>query len=688
MPSHSRLGAETLLGCLLLLAVNSLASACETPVLSQSEATVQKAYIAYYGRAADALGRRFWAGELDARAGRLDAIINAFGTSREFEQYYGNLSNGTLIDTIYRQLFNRLPDPGGRAFWLNYMNGGIATLQDITFYVLNGATGTDYNIIQNKLTAAAYITACIATRGYAYDASKMPGIKAIISDVTADAGSVVAARSALDALFSGSQTQVPAVPGGLSATGGVAASQIEVTWRPVANVEDYELNVMVHPDAQTGWGIDLADTRFVATEEFLADNPSPSNTWYFRVCACNAAGCSGYTEWVSASLGQVLPDLVVTAVSGPATAVLGAETDGFSATVENRGTARAESFRVNFLFSVNRTITLNDEDSGWGCNISGLDARATRGCSGPVAIPSGLSGGTYYVGAYADVNEAVAEASETNNSLAATRAIALEGGSSGTVVFDSATGLSWQREDDNTLRDQEDAILYCRNLRLDGYDDWELPELLELATIVRYDRVEPAIDEDRFPGTNSADYWTASDNPYDTWGSYRYGWALSFGRGSFSGLNAQVTARKYVRCVRGEPLAFAQFRDNRDGTVTDDATGLMWQQSDDGVRRGFGDAASYCRGLRLAGHTDWELPGVDELVTIFDWSGGSRMDARFFPDWAEPGFSHTIWWTSTEEAGLVGWVWALKAGRNLADSPETITTRSSERWWVRCVRDR
>ncbi|TEA69485.1 sugar ABC transporter ATP-binding protein, partial [Allopusillimonas ginsengisoli] len=40
---------------------------------------VQKIYIAYYGRPADPVGLNFWAGKLDAAAGDLSEIIDAFG---------------------------------------------------------------------------------------------------------------------------------------------------------------------------------------------------------------------------------------------------------------------------------------------------------------------------------------------------------------------------------------------------------------------------------------------------------------------------------------------------------------------------------------------------------------------------------------------------------------------------------
>lgn len=58
---------------------------------------------------------------------------------------------------------------------------------------------------------------------------------------------------------------------------------------------------------------------------------------------------------------------------------------------------------------------------------------------------------------------------------------------------------------------------------------------------------------------------------------------------------------------------------NGDGTVTDVATGLIWQQQDDGVARNYSAAIVYCQGLSLAGQSDWRLPNIKELASILDF---------------------------------------------------------------------
>lgn len=64
------------------------------------------------------------------------------------------------------------------------------------------------------------------------------------------------------------------------------------------------------------------------------------------------------------------------------------------------------------------------------------------------------------------------------------------------------------------------------------------------------------------------------------------------------------------------------YTDNGDSTVTDNVTGLMWQQTpeDDGLS--YTEAESYCSALTLAGYSDWRLPITKELFSISDFSEG------------------------------------------------------------------
>ncbi len=88
-----------------------------------------------------------------------------------------------------------------------------------------------------------------------------------------------------------------------------------------------------------------------------------------------------------------------------------------------------------------------------------------------------------------------------------------------------------------------------------------------------------------------------------------------------------------------------------DGIVTDNKTGLQWQDdySDNGdtVKSAkWTDAIAYCDALSLGGHDDWRLPNFNELYSIADHSRANPA--------IDPVFQHTrsdFYWSSTSVVG-------------------------------------
>lgn len=119
--------------------------------------------------------------------------------------------------------------------------------------------------------------------------------------------------------------------------------------------------------------------------------------------------------------------------------------------------------------------------------------------------------------------------------------------SNGTVT-DRLTGLSWQRQDDGTARIWQEALFYCENLSFAGFDDWRLPDVKELSSITDDSRHTPAIDQEAFPQTKPAGYWTSTpfaDNPV-------FAWFVYFNNGYVNPVNK--FHEYYTRCVRGEKI--------------------------------------------------------------------------------------------------------------------------------------
>lgn len=115
---------------------------------------------------------------------------------------------------------------------------------------------------------------------------------------------------------------------------------------------------------------------------------------------------------------------------------------------------------------------------------------------------------------------------------------------------------------------------------------------------------------------------------------------------------------------KGYPRTLPRFVDNGDGTITDNATGLMWVQDPyqiGGVWAAAGNPTSMtwnnaidnCLALNYAGHTDWRLPNRIELISIVDLGRYSpAIDTTFFV-----GARSSWYWTSTALKNVPAWKW-------------------------------
>jgi hypothetical protein len=91
------------------------------------------------------------------------------------------------------------------------------------------------------------------------------------------------------------------------------------------------------------------------------------------------------------------------------------------------------------------------------------------------------------------------------------------------------------------------------------------------------------------------------------------------------------------------------YADNGDGTVTDNVTGLMWQQTVPTGTYTWAQALAYCPTLTLANHGDWRLPSRIELVSIVDMgvTSGPMINNTHFPSTPT-----AVFWSASPVAGL------------------------------------
>lgn len=110
------------------------------------------------------------------------------------------------------------------------------------------------------------------------------------------------------------------------------------------------------------------------------------------------------------------------------------------------------------------------------------------------------------------------------------------------IVLDTKTNLMWQRSESELMTWQQ-AMKYAEKLRLGGYNDWRVPTIDELRTLIVKNKI-PAINTKFFPKAHAVYYWSSTISPRMSYVQlvYFYIGYISSGRKS---------KHYYVRCVRG-----------------------------------------------------------------------------------------------------------------------------------------
>ena len=126
------------------------------------------------------------------------------------------------------------------------------------------------------------------------------------------------------------------------------------------------------------------------------------------------------------------------------------------------------------------------------------------------------------------------------------------------------------------------------------------------------------------------------------------------------------------------------FTDNGDATVSDGATGLMWQQTDDDIKRTWQSALDYCNALILAEYKDWRLPEITELELIGSDDDSGYRNTILDPAIdrvAFPGTNSADYWAGTTYARDPRRAWVVYFEVDGVGS-----SHKSNKNYARCVR--
>jgi Ca2+-binding RTX toxin-like protein len=93
---------------------------------------IYRLYQAAFDRTPDAEGLGFWIDAYDRGLASLVSISGQFAQSPEFAQKYGtNVSNDAYVTALYANALNRTPDAEGYAYWMDALDRGVATREQL-----------------------------------------------------------------------------------------------------------------------------------------------------------------------------------------------------------------------------------------------------------------------------------------------------------------------------------------------------------------------------------------------------------------------------------------------------------------------------------------------------------------------------------------------------------------------------
>lgn len=210
------------------------------------------------------------------------------------------------------------------------------------------------------------------------------------------------------------------------------------------------------------------------------------------------------------------------------------------------------------------------------------------------------------------------------------------------TITDNITGLIWEQNMGEKITFDE-AFTKAKTSTLAGYADWRVPTIKELYSLILFTgqvqgetAISFFIDTDFFNQALGNTAIGEREIDAQTWSSTEYVGLTMNGDETVFGVNFVDGRIKgypkytkssgnantmYFRMVRGNTdYGINSFMDNGNGTISDNATGLMWQKADDGIGRNWQESLEYAENLELSEYTDWRLPNAKELQSIVDYS--------------------------------------------------------------------
>jgi len=245
------------------------------------------------------------------------------------------------------------------------------------------------------------------------------------------------------------------------------------------------------------------------------------------------------------------------------------------------------------------------------------------------------------------------------------------------TVTDLVTGLMWTANLPAQKYTYTEALTYAAQAQTAGYSDWRLPTIKELYSLIDFTGstglsaqssvpyLDTAYFDFRYGGTIDpseryidAQFATTALYKGTVMNNQQAMFGVNFADGRIKGY--PLTKKFEVMLVRGRTdYGVNAFTDNHDGTVTDAATGLMWDKNGSAAGMNWQNALAYAQTMNAQnylGHSDWRLPNAKELHSIVDYnrSPSYTNSAAIDPVFAVPSVmveggrtDYPFYWTNT-----------------------------------------
>ncbi|MCB1069426.1 MAG: DUF1566 domain-containing protein [Kiritimatiellae bacterium] len=243
------------------------------------------------------------------------------------------------------------------------------------------------------------------------------------------------------------------------------------------------------------------------------------------------------------------------------------------------------------------------------------------------------------------------------------------------TISDLQTGLDWVQARGEKMT-WDEAMAGATTCRVGGYDDWRLPTIKELYSLINFTGHSGRRESECLPYLDTRYFEFAFGDPAQgeriidcqDWSATEYVGTTMDGNPTVFGVNfadgrikgypkimkrreGRVTNRLYVRYVRGNP-AYGKNRFRKLGAdiIEDEATGLMWSRKDSGTGMQWEQALAWVAQKNregYLGYRDWRLPNAKELQSIVDYTRNDPAVNPLFQTTRLEDGEYPFFWTST-----------------------------------------